>query len=101
MREALLILPNDDNSGASLIAVHAELRRRLCATFGGYTGQECFGGYKDFPEEPGIAYTIACENSLQSCSALLAIARWLRAEARQEAIYLRQPSGEVQYIVAT
>ena len=39
--------------------------------------------------------------SVRSCAAssLLALARWLRAEARQEAIYLRQPGGEVQFVV--
>ena len=103
MREARIILPEDDNAGASLNAVHKKLESRLCDAFGGFSRTSGVGGWNNqhgttFTETVRI-YDIACENSLQSCHALLALARWLRAEARQEAIYLRQPGGEVQFVV--
>lgn len=97
MREARIILPLADNRGANLAAVHKALAEKLTQAFGGYTAFNSWGPWKGVTE-PGITYDVACEYSFATVRTLLAIARWARAVAGQDAVYLRLPRGEVKFV---
>ena len=97
MREARIILPLASNSGASLSAVHQALAEKLTQAFGGYTAFNSWGPWKGVTE-PGITYDIACEDSFATARNLLNIAQWVRAVAGQNAVYLRGPTGTVQFV---
>ena len=102
MREARIILPLASNSGASLASVHKALADKLTQAFGGYTafnswGPNSWGPWKGITE-PGITYDIACEDSFAATRNLLAIARWARAVASQDTVYIRLPVGVVQFV---
>jgi hypothetical protein len=101
-REARIILPVYDNDGVDLAAVHTDLKRHVCEAFGGYTATPSLGGWLSptgkIHEEPGVAYDIACEDTAKARSELREIAFWLAVGARQECIYLRLPSGRVEFV---
>ena len=97
MREARIILPLASNSGASLASVHKALADKLTQAFGGYTAFNSWGPWKGITE-PGITYDIACEDSFAATRNLLAIARWARAVASQDTVYIRLPVGVVQFV---
>lgn len=101
-REARIILPVFDNEGVDLGAVHSDLKRHVCEAFGGFTATPSMGGWLSptgkLHEEPGIAYDIACEDTATSRTVLRQIAFYLALEARQECIYLRLPSGRVEFV---
>ena len=100
MREASLILPERDNAGASLAAVHEGLQDRLCQAWGGFivgyakSGRSGRNGL--LTREDVRVYTVAVGEG--ETPALLTIARDLRRAARQEAIYLRLPDGQVIFV---
>ena len=100
MREASLILPERDNAGASLAAVHEALQDRLCQAWGGFivgyakSGRAGRNGL--LTREDVRVYTVAVGE--HEAPALLTIARDLRRAAHQEAIYLRLPDGQVVFV---
>ena len=100
MREASLILPERDNAGASLAAVHEGLQDRLCQAWGGFTVGYAKSGRSGrnglLTREDVRVYTVAVGEG--ETPALLTIARDLRRAARQEAIYLRLPDGQVIFV---
>lgn len=99
MREARLILPENDNTGAPLKAVHEALQDRLCEAFGGFTLSFGRGGWKNDAgllfREPVMIYNIAMETA--DSQTLRFIARGLLKDTDQEAISLRLPTGEVVF----
>ena len=97
MYEARIILPLAGNTGASLAAVHKALAEKLVQAFGGYTAFNSWGPWKGIVE-PGVTYDVACEDSFGAVRNLRTIAQWARAVAGQDAIYLRLPSGTVQFV---
>lgn len=96
MREARIILPTADN----LSSVHSDLRRKLAATFGGYTATPSYGGWiapdGELVEEPGIAYDVAVPDN--AANDLRNIARDIGHAAHQQSMYLRLPSGTVEIL---
>ncbi len=99
MREARLILPENNNAGTPFKAVHEALQDRLCEAFGGFTLSYGRGGWKNDAgllfREPVIIYDIAMETS--ESQTLRLIARGLLNDTDQEAIYMRLPTGEVVF----
>lgn len=102
MREARLILPNVGNDGADLTPVHTTIRRALAERFGGFTAAPVFGGWVSpdgkLYEEAGTAYDAAAPDDTASAEFLRGLARTAGEAARQEAMYLRLPNGEVEII---
>lgn len=103
MREAMIILPLADNNGASLEAVHTNLKKAIVKAFGGYTATASEGGWYSeetdtLYEEPGKAYAIACKDSVTVRNTLRTIAEDFATIAEQECLYLRLPSGEVEFV---
>ena len=106
MREASLILPERDNAGASLAAVHEALQDRLCQAWGGFTVSYAKSGrtYNNgllsrsglLTREDVRVYTVVVGE--HEAPALLTIARDLRRVARQEAIYLQLSDGSVVFV---
>lgn len=103
MKEAQIILPIHDNHGKPLAHIHAELQVALCNTFSGYTAFQANGGWQSCDgriEEPVTAYTVAMEPSEANDAVFREIALDVGRKARQEAVYIRYASGEVE-IAAT
>ncbi len=100
--EARLILPNLDNNGDSLDVTHDVLAEYLIDAFGGFTSQAVQGGFKGEDgtvyREAGTAYDVALDDSADNQAYLRGIARWAAGAADQECVYLRQPSGAVEFI---
>ncbi len=99
MREARLILPERDNDGNSLTGVHEALQDRLCDAFGGFTLTYGKGGWKNDAgllfREAVYIYDVAVKDA---GAGLRQIAQDLRVAARQEAVYLRLPTGDVVFV---
>ena len=102
MREALIILPNEDNHGRHIVAVHDRLQVALCNVFGGYTATQACGGWQSTDgariEESVTCYMVAMEDSQANAAVLREIALDAGKEAKQEAMYVRYASGEVEII---
>lgn len=103
MREASFIIPTQDNDGADLADVHAVIREELIAGgFGGFTVSPVQGFWRD--ETTGLTYS---DNSLEYRLAadwtaqprlakrLFILAARFGVLARQEAVYVRDHTGEV------
>jgi hypothetical protein len=101
LREARIILPVQDNDGHPLAGIHAVLQSRLIEAFGGYTAIDCRGGWQSpngtLHNDPGTAYDIACADDPSTEATLRALAHLLLIGTLQEAIYLRLPSGAVEF----
>lgn len=100
MREALIILPIQGNDGTDLSAAHAALAKDICRTFGGATISEARGMWIDptgrLFDEPVRQYAVACEDNAASVAALRGMADGIGRVARQQSMYLRLPSGDVE-----
>ena len=108
LREARIILPTTDNNGNTLEHVKRALEMELAKTFGGYTiimtGR---GGWMDPHNDNSFArhaiteaiwiIDVAVEDGPLQLE-LFIIARNLKIAARQDAIYLRLPNGEVHFV---
>ena len=106
LREARLILPIRDNDGFGLALVKRALEVELAERFGGFTlitsgrggwmnGENSFS--RNATTETVWIFDVAVEDDpLQP--ELFAIARKLKIDARQDAIYLRLPSGVVHFV---
>jgi hypothetical protein len=102
MREARINLPVADNEGRSLARVAEALEARLAHAFGGFTATAGRGAWINAEgrlfAEPVTVYDVAIdEEDDDEAEKLLRIAQWLKAEARQEAVYVRLPSGRVHF----
>ena len=104
MREACIILPIADNEGNGLDNVHSELKRDLCAWFGGCTVTKGDGAWLNSQgklyQEPVAIYTVAMEPSEANRFKLWDLARRLATDARQQAIYVRYADGSVDFVTA-
>lgn len=102
-REARIIAPILDNDGQPVTEALQSLERRLVQSFGGFTRmQHGTGGWADkgrVQVEGVIVYDVAVETTDRTHrTALHSIANLLRMEAKQQAVYLRYPSGEVELV---
>ena len=103
LREARIILPMRDNAGEPLYRVKDALARELGAAFGGYTlltsGHGSWNNAKggEVSEYIWIFDVAAADNTFND-ELLTQIAASLKISARQDAIYLRLPSGEVHFV---
>ena len=101
MREASIILPERDNAGASLAAVHEALQDRLCQAWGGFVVGYAKSGRSGrnglLTREDVRVYTVVVGEG-ETPALLRIIARDLRRAAHQETIYLRLPDGAVVFV---
>lgn len=101
LAEAHIHLPALDNKGNAMPHLHRDLKMSLCQMFGGCTITDAQGCWISpdgkFYDEPVVRYTVAChiDNAEEQ---LRSLASDLKAAAAQEAIYLVQPSGRVEFI---
>jgi hypothetical protein len=102
IREALVILPQQTNDGASLREVQALLGQELVNTFGGVTMSVALGSWK---QPDGIVktelvsqFTVAYEVTEANDIKLVSIARDYAARAEQEVVYVRKADGSVEFV---
>jgi len=99
MREATIILPFTMTAEP-----HILLRKRLLATFGGYTEHEASGTWIDPAgvehRDRSLVFTIAVRERPFDCSYLnlTQFAREAGRLARQQCVYVRGFDGEVEFI---
>jgi hypothetical protein len=74
----------------------------LCERFGGFTRLDAFGGWRHAGRtfrEPMLVYDVALNSDmLDAVSELRSTAATAKRYLRQEAIYLRLPSGDVEFV---
>ena len=106
-REARIILPCFDNKGTSLENVKRVLEIKLAQEVGGYTlitsgrgswmnGEDTF--LRQVVTETVWVFDIAVHDNAGNNEALRCIAVALKDDAKQDAIYLRLPNGEVHFV---
>lgn len=104
-REARLIVPDQDDIHANARVIR-ETRSALIREFGGFTSFRVAGGWADVTGreyfEGGTAFDIAVslDNTGVTESTLKALARKIANDAHQQAVYLRLPSGAVEFITS-
>lgn len=102
MREALIILPQFDNDKHSLKHVRARLSKSLMHAFGGCTIRTAHGSWLDGHGHPVIEpvweIVAACDDTPANAAAIRALAIDAGHEGKQEAVYCRLPSGDVEII---
>ena len=104
LRETRIILPLRTNDGKPLDWLHARLKRQLAEKFGGYTAFQSFGGWVDpksgkLIEEASVTYDVAAPEQSENYY-LQILCEDLTEAAQQECIYLRLPTGSVNFIEA-
>jgi len=102
MREARIILPLADNDGKPVDTAHEYLKGRLCRLFGGFTATPVMGGWMDdsgrLYEDRSIAYDVAMEDTYENARKVGSIAEIAGQMAKQLAMYVRLPNGNVQIL---
>lgn len=102
MKLATIILPLIDNEGSDLFAVHQGLKHELLREYGGYTGVETIGGWAGkngtVEGEKAIKYEVAMERA-DVCKFRELAAATCRF-AKQEAVMIVTPNGEVEFVHA-
>lgn len=101
LREARIIAPLSGNSGEYLGAAHFDLCQSLLDTFQGYTQTEARGGWRNLGTtivEPVICYDVACVDTDGARVALRNIAEIFKRQAKQECVYVRFPTGDVELV---
>lgn len=103
LREARLIVPLFDNHGRSLISLLRNVEARLTSNFGGVTVlRQVFGAWQDpqgkLYQEPVYVFDVAAPDNITSSIALRGIAKFAATEGGQLAVYLRHPSGTVEFV---
>jgi hypothetical protein len=103
MRNASIILPNHDNDGADLSALHAVLSLELCETFGGYTARDARGAWRNETDnrvyqDASTEYRIAADWNPEQRLTLESIAARYGAEARQFCVYVEHANGAVVFV---
>ena len=100
MREAKIIVPDRFNDGsAAPDSFRAAFENRLIVTFGGFTKYAAHGawaGPRGVQVEPITVYTIA--TPWRDGAYLVEFAAHVKAELRQDAVYLVKPDGSVHFI---
>lgn len=102
MKLAAIILPLIDNEGADLFMEHQRLKHQLLYGWGGYTSYETIGGWKGANNmvegEKAIKYEVAMDRADITRFRELAIATC--RYARQEAVMIVTPNGDVEFVHA-
>jgi hypothetical protein len=102
MQEALLIVPNADNDGASLAALRDSIASQMCDAFGGVTENDAQGLWKDDSgkvySEPVTRLVSAADDTQANVAELESLARQVLHDGKQKAVYLRLPNGQVEII---
>lgn len=103
MREAVLILPNADNAGESVSAVHTALSVAILEAFGGYSAADVRGAWRD--ESTGAVYSdesteyrIAADWNPEQVDLLERLAARYGFAAGQIAVYVRHATGRVVFV---
>jgi hypothetical protein len=104
MNEGSIILPRYGNDGSSLVFAHAALRDRLLEAFGGLTASDGRGIWRDpsgrVYDEPVTRYDVAMAPSNANVARLRDIAAELAKLASQEAVYVKSPTGSIDFVTA-
>lgn len=102
MKLAAIILPLIDNEGSDLFAEHQTLKYDLLREYGGYTSYEIIGGWKGangmVEGEKAIKYEVAM--ALADISKFRQLAAATCRFAKQEAVMIVTPNGEVEFVHA-
>lgn len=102
-REALIIVPKQDNNGKSLADLTKAVALVLCEHFGGCTAVDAQGYWDGGPKlgliaEPVTQLIVAYEPSHNQDVVLRQIAKNMGHDAEQWAVYVRYASGDVEVI---
>lgn len=105
MREARIILPRFDNDDVALTEVHTWLRRQLAGAFNGFTAADADGywlgeKYTVYSERVTF-YDVAMAPTGSNDLILRNVARVCGIMAKQQAVYVRYASGDVDIIDLT
>lgn len=102
MRESMIIVPKTGNNGENLAAVISATADALTCRFGGCTIRDATGCWRDkagkLYMEPVAECVAACEANAESNAVLRELAQRVGHDAKQLAIYVRYPSGDVDII---
>ncbi|MBX6421758.1 MAG: hypothetical protein IRZ06_12240 [Nevskia sp.] len=101
MREAMIVIPKTDNSGRPLDALIDSALAAACDQFGGATAVPAEGIWRSptngrVYREPVIQLMIAVDDT--AIPALRSLAAIIAREGEQESVYLRLPSGDVEFV---
>lgn len=104
MKLAKIILPERDNNNESLSWQHQALQDLLIANFGGFTMTKGFGGWVNAERQPFTVvmrenvwvYDIAMQRA--DTPKLRSLAQQLAADAKQEAVMIVTPNGDVEFV---
>lgn len=102
MREAMIVVPKADNEGRSLRGVLDATTRRLALAFGGATVSEGQGLWiapdGTLFDEPVWRVETATVPGPNTDAILRGIAYQVGRDGRQQAVYVRFPSGDVEVL---
>lgn len=102
MREALLVMPAQDNQGQSLNPLLNDLAGTLVESFGGFTVIDAQGGWSGPNGRPYIepihVFTIAMAPDEKNNARLRQIADTFGRAARQLSVYVRFADGTVEIL---
>lgn len=101
LREAVIVIPTTDNSGRPLDALIDAALVAACDQFGGATAVPAQGIWRSpangrVYREPVIQLVIAVDDT--AIPALRALAAMIAREGEQECVYLRLPTGDVEFV---
>ena len=104
MREARITMPlvGQYLTTESSERIHKLLALRIAKRFGGYTATKGYGGWVDargdLIEEGVMVYDIAATPDEAADRDVRELAEWAGRELKQEAVYVRTFSGDVEII---
>lgn len=101
-RESLITIPKADNDGVPLNGVMKSAQAFLIDAFGGCTVSEAFGSWRNADgvvmSEPVWQLVTAYEPDANNDATLHTLATNVGKLARQQAVYVRYASGDVEII---
>lgn len=102
INEFAIHLVNRDNQGKDLSGLNNLTLQTIARAFGGFTVTEARGGWINnegkLYDEPVLRVLIACENTPENSGKLKQIALNYKAEAGQEAVYIKAFDGAVLFV---
>ncbi len=104
MRIATLILPTHDNDGNDLRDIHAALQSQACDTFGGFTVDRVYGGWRDprtsrVMHDNSVRYSFAVDDTAEDRARLESVARFYGHMAGQLSVMVTHANGDVVFLV--
>lgn len=105
MKEALIICPKTDNEGNSTADVFAAAVQELILSFDGVTVSDAEGHWRNsagrtYHERVWQLHVACDETAPWTNSELRDVASHILHDAKQQSVYLRLPSGDVEFISA-